>query len=849
MRIRVRINVRRFSPTESNALRAFVLGLTSAVLATISGCQAQATKIGSAEAPVVPVGQPVKREVTDYVDFTGRTESIYPVDIRPRVTGYLVDMPFQEGEEVKAGDVLFIVDPRPYKAQLDQAQGQVDLYQASLKLAKTTLKRDRAINSSSRGSVSQQQFDQEQAVVDEAEARVKAFQKSMEIYRLSYEFTRVVAPIDGQISRYYLTRGNLVNQDQTLLTTIVSVDPMYVYFEMDEPTLLRTRKAVNEGKIKPPEKGTGIPVTMALQGEEGFPHPGTINFVNNQVNPATGSILVRGVFPNPVPKKGRRLLSPGMFVRIRLPIGQTHPALLVVDRAIGSDQGLKFVYVLDAENKAQYRRVTTGAPQDGGLRVIEQGLEPDDWVVFGGLQQVRPRMTVRPERATMLASGQSDESKKASRSGESKKAAKTAPPMVPVSLPVQREVTNFVDFTARTEAVHSVDIRSRVTGYLTKMPFAEGEEVKEGDLLFIVDPRPYKAQLDQAQGQVDLYQASLKLAKTTLARDRAINALQPGSVSQQQFDIEQATVDEADARVKAFEKSREVANLSHAFTRVISPIDGQISRYYQPLGNLVNQDQTLLTTVVSVDPMYVFFEMDEPTLLRTRKAVNEGKIKVPDKGVKMPVLMGLQGEDGFPHQGTINFVNNQVNPATGSILVRGVFPNHRPKGGHRLLSPGMFVRVRQPIGQPYSALLVIDRAVGSDQQGLKYVYVLDKNNTAQTRHVATGPLQDDGLRVIEQGLKPDDLVIVGALQQVRVGDDVKPEKVPMPSFGQPNAADHEALPDQLKNASSSGESKKAMPSPGESKKAMPSPGESKKATPSPGESKKATPSPSEPTKH
>ena len=234
---------------------------------------------------MVPVSQPVQREVTDYVDFTGRTEAVYSVDIRPRVTGYLVEMPFEEGAEVKAGDLLFVVDPRPYKAQLDQAQGQVDLYQASLKLAKTTLARDRAINASSPGSVSQQQFDQEQAVVDEADARVKAYEKSMEISRLSYEFTRVVSPIDGQISRYYLTLGNLVNQDQTLLTTVVSVDPMYVYFEMDEPTLLRTRKAVNEGKIKMPDKGMKIPVFMALQGEDGFPHQGTINFVNNQVNP------------------------------------------------------------------------------------------------------------------------------------------------------------------------------------------------------------------------------------------------------------------------------------------------------------------------------------------------------------------------------------------------------------------------------------------------------------------------------------------------------------------------------------------------------------------------------------
>ncbi len=212
----------------------------------------------------------------------------------------------------------------------------------------------------------------------------------MEIYTLQHDFTRVTSPIDGQISRYYLTLGNLVNQDPTLLTTVVSVDPMYAYFEMDEPTLLRTRKAINEGKIKLPADHS-LPVLMGLQGEEGFPHKGVINFVNNQFNPTTGSILVRGVFPNPRPERGERLLSPGMFVRIRLPIGLPHPALLVVDRSIGSDQGMKFVYVLDADNKVQYRRVTTGALQDDGLRVIEQGLEPDDWVVVGGLQQVRPR--------------------------------------------------------------------------------------------------------------------------------------------------------------------------------------------------------------------------------------------------------------------------------------------------------------------------------------------------------------------------------------------------------------------------------------------------------------------------
>jgi multidrug efflux system membrane fusion protein len=381
------------------------LGFACAWATAVAGCRGTTTKVAPSEPPAVPVSQPVKRQVTDFVDFTGQTKAVHTAEIRPRVTGYLVKMPFQEGAEVKAGDLLFVVDPRPYKAQLDQAQGQVNLYQAQLKLAKTTLARDRAVNSLSPGSISPQQFDQEQAVVDEAQARVDAYEKSMEIYRLSHEFTRVVAPIDGQISRYYLTLGNLVNQDQTLLTTVVSVDPMYVYFEMDEPTLLRSRRAFNAGKIKVPEDRTKLPVFMGLQGEDGYPHEGTINFVNNQVNPATGSILVRGVFPNPEPKGGRRLLSPGMFARIHLPIGQPHPALLVIDRAVASDQGLKYVYVLDAKNQAQYRRVTTGALQDDGLRVIEEGLEPDDWVVSGGLLQVRPRMLIKPDRVPMPTIG------------------------------------------------------------------------------------------------------------------------------------------------------------------------------------------------------------------------------------------------------------------------------------------------------------------------------------------------------------------------------------------------------------------------------------------------------------
>ena len=208
----------------------------------------------------------------------------------------------REGSEVKKGDLLFEIDPRPYQAQLDQAEGQVKLYEAQLKLARVTLKRDQNI-AKTPGAISQQQIDQDEVSVEEAEARLKAFNASLEVYKLNLEFTRVTSPIDGQVSRYYLTVGNLVNQDQTLLTTVVSRDPIYAYFDVDEPTVLRVRKAINEGKIIRYMEGK-LPVYMGMQGEEGYQHEGTLNFVNNQVNPATGSILVRGVFPNPVPESG-----------------------------------------------------------------------------------------------------------------------------------------------------------------------------------------------------------------------------------------------------------------------------------------------------------------------------------------------------------------------------------------------------------------------------------------------------------------------------------------------------------------------------------------------------------------
>lgn len=408
-------------------------------LAVLAGCHRVPPEAAAAPPPAVPVSQPVEREVTDYVDFTGRTEAIELVDIRPRVTGYVVKSPFREGSEVKKGDLLFEIDPRPYQAQLDQAEGQVKLYEAQLKLAQVTLRRDENINKTP-GAISQAQIDQDEAAVEEAEARLKAFRASLEVYKLNVEFTQVTSPINGQVSRYYLTPGNLVNQDQTLLTTVVSLDPIYAYFDVDEPTVLRVRKAINDGQITPYERGK-IPVLMALQGEDEYRHEGTLNFVNNQVNPATGSILVRGLFPNPVPESGTtRLLSPGMFVRVRLPIGKPHPALLVVDRAISSDQGLKFVYVVTEANKIEYRRITTGALQSDGLRVVSTGLKAGDWVVIGGLQMVHPKMEVKPDQTPMPSLSSGESSGDAAPSGEGPAGdAKRGTDAKPASAPMARD--------------------------------------------------------------------------------------------------------------------------------------------------------------------------------------------------------------------------------------------------------------------------------------------------------------------------------------------------------------------------------------------------------------------------
>ena len=348
------------------------------------------------------------------------------------------------------------------------------------------------------------------------------------------------------------------------------------------------------------------------------------------------------------------------------------------------------------------------------------------------------------------------------------------PPPVTVSYPVERQVTDYADYTARTAAVDSVELRARVSGYLDKVNFKEGGLVKKGDVLFEIDPRTYQAVLEQAQGNLASLEARVQRLDADLARAKQL--IGTHAISREDFDKVAGDYGEAVASRTAAQAAVKRAQLDLDFTKVVAPVSGRISRTLVTVGNLVQAGDltggTLLTTIVSVDPMYAYFDVDEPTVLRVKQLIREGKAKKPDD--EIPVGLGLANEDGFPHHGTINFIDNQVNPRTGTQRVRGVFANK-----DEALSPGYFARVRVPIGVPHQTLLVTDRALDTDQ-GQKVVYVVDKENQVASRPVRLGALHD-GLREITAGLKPGERVIVNGLQQVQPGVAVEPNLVDMPT--------------------------------------------------------------------
>src|SRR5215831_10112667 len=353
-------------------------------------------------------------------------------------------------------------------------------------------------------------------------------------------------------------------------------------------------------------------------------------------------------------------------------------------------------------------------------------------------------------------------------------APEAAPTPVTASRPVERDVTDYADFTGRTAAVDSVEVRAHVWGYLDRVNFKEGALVQKGDVLFELDSRPYQAMLNEAKAKVAKDEAQLKYDEAEY--QRYLNLVRTGAVSRSELDKTAAARGVDVANVAADEAVVASRQLDLDYTKVLAPVSGRVSRYVVTVGNLIQSgDQnggTLLTTIVSVDPMYAYFDVDEHTALRVRQLVREGKSDSPRDG-GYPVSLGLANQEGHPHQGTINFVDNQVNPKTGTIRARGVFPNK----GEPLL-PGFFARVRVPIGRPHQALLVSDRALDTDQ-GQKILYVLNEKNDVANRPVRLGALHN-GLREIADGLKQGERVIVDGMQNVRPGVTVEPNLVDMP---------------------------------------------------------------------
>jgi RND family efflux transporter MFP subunit len=371
------------------------------VLLATTGCHREVVTPAPKKPTEVLISSPVVQEVTDYEEFTGRAEAMKTVEVRARVTGYLTKILFTDGDEVEEGKELFEIDPRPYKAALDKAQGSLAQAMAREKRAQANFQRNEALYN--RQTISQSEYDIAWDEYAEARAATQVAQAELEMAALNLDFTSVEAEIGGRISRRQVDVGNLVKADDTILTTIVMIDKLYVYFDIDERTLLRLRRYVQEGRMQSRRDGAEVPVLFALADDDSFKLQGLIDFSENRVDPNTGTLSIRAVIDNPKP----HLLSPGLFLRVRLPIGKPREALVIDEKAIGTDQGQKFLYVLNDKDEVVTRPVKVGA-LNGLMRVVEEGLEPGERVVVSGLQRIRAGVKVVPKPAAEYAGARAE---------------------------------------------------------------------------------------------------------------------------------------------------------------------------------------------------------------------------------------------------------------------------------------------------------------------------------------------------------------------------------------------------------------------------------------------------------
>ena len=339
------------------------------------------------------------------------------------------------------------------------------------------------------------------------------------------------------------------------------------------------------------------------------------------------------------------------------------------------------------------------------------------------------------------------------------------PPEVFYTTPTQETVTEYDEFTGRTAAINTVELRSRVSGYLDKVLFTDGTEVKERTLLFQIDPRQFQAESERASANVSQAKAHFDRLDREVARDKPLVANR--TITPDQFDQVTSDRAEAEASWKAAIAANDTADLNLSYTQITAPVSGRISRRLVDPGNLVKADETPLATIVSLDPIYAYFDLDERTVLKMRRLLQERRLKTTLQA-QVIVQVALADEDDFTHSGVVDFFDNQIDPTTGTLRLRAVIEN-----SDHLLLPGLFVRLRFPIGDAHSALLIPEEAIATDQ-GQKYVWVIGEGNKVSYRRVKPGLLHN-GRRVIEDGLKADDRVVVTGLQRLRKDLQVDPK--------------------------------------------------------------------------
>src|SRR5215208_2177 len=370
------------------------IGLAGLSLAALTLSRAEEKPPAAPPLQAVTVASVPQREIAEWDEFTGRLQAVDQVEIRPRVSGYIQRVTFTEGREVKKGEVLFKIDPRPYQAELARARAELERAKSAAALAASDVQR--AQNLVKAQAISREEYDSRTSAEAQGGASVKAAQAAVETARLNLEWTRVRSPISGRVSNALVTEGNLVQTaPATLLTTVVSLDPMYVYFDSDEQTYLRyAGQAKSAGSNW---RTARLPVYLGLANETGYPHEGQLDFVDNQVDPNTVTIRTRAVFSNK-----SRAMTPGLFARVKLVGDHKRKALLVRDAAIGTDQDRKFVLVVGPGDTLTYRPVVPGRLVEG-LRIIDSGVQPGERVVVNGLMRVRPGMKVAPTLTEMTA--------------------------------------------------------------------------------------------------------------------------------------------------------------------------------------------------------------------------------------------------------------------------------------------------------------------------------------------------------------------------------------------------------------------------------------------------------------